>query len=202
MRVFIEVYMYCIEKLLKLASYRDQLYYWINTRYFSKDSYSEIITMYESFFKKHQLTTTPFAIKNGIEMWYLKTDSKQGLDFLNFVKQYFYFTKEDHEYYYRRTETLIKFLCAKSHTEVDFLIYMYLNSNSAIYNAFSDLRSSATKLFQYFIKRASQDDDFRWLSYALFLYETYFRLNKTEKKIYNENPLDFYKYAEGKLTIL
>lgn len=194
--------MYCIEKLLKLASYRDQLYYWINTRYFSKDSYSKTITMYESFFKKHQLTTTPFTIKNGIDMWYLKTDSKQGLDFLNFVKQYFYFTKEDHEYYYRRTETLIKFLCAKSHTEVDFLVYIYLNSNSAIYNAFSDLRSSATKLFQYFIKRASQDDDFRWLSYALFLYETYFRLNKKEKKIYNENPLDFYKYAEGKLSIL
>lgn len=38
--------------------------------------------------------------------------------------------------------------------------------------------------------------------YALFLYETYFRLNKGEKNIYNEDPLNFYKYAEGKLSIL
>ena len=37
--------------------------------------------------------------------------------------------------------------------------------------------------------------------YAMFLYETFFRLNKGEKKIYNEDPLNFYKYAEGRVLI-
>ncbi len=63
------------------------------------------------------------------------------------------------------------------------------------------LQNQMTKLYQYFINRAIKSD-LRWLTYALFLYETYFRLNKGEKEIYNKDPVSFYKYAEGKLSIL
>lgn len=54
----------------------------------------------------------------------------------------------------------------------------------------------------YCLEKKLKRYNLRWLTYALFLYETYFRLNKGEKKIYNENPLNFYKYAEGKVSIL
>jgi hypothetical protein len=73
-------------------------------------------------------------------------------------------------------------------------------TNRIIFNTLCDLQNQATKLYQYFIKKAS-NDNLRWLMYAMFLYETFFRLNKVEKKIYNEDPLNFYKYAEGRVLI-
>ena len=43
-----------------------------------------------------------------------------------------------------------------------------MSTNAVIFNTICDLQNQATKLYQYFIKRASTDN-FRWLMYALFL---------------------------------
>ena len=189
--------MYCLEKKLKKYNYKDQIHAWISNYYFRTGSLKE-------FAEK-----TNFAFRNSIglsyfneyEAWYLIIDTDQGLDFLRFIKKYFNSPQEDHDFYFKRTETLINFLCSKSHDNVRFSASLYLYTNTVIFNTICDLQNQATKLYQYFINRATSSD-LRWLTYALFLYETYFRLNKREKKIYNEDPVSFYKYAEGKLSIL
>lgn len=188
--------MYCIEKKLKRYNYKDQIDAWINNYYFRVSSLKEFTEMATFGFKENGLIHL-----NAYETWYLVIDTNQGLDFLKFVKKYFNSPQEDHDFYFKRTETLIKFLCTKSHDNVRFSSSMYMYTNAVIFNTICDLQNQATRLYQYFIKRAATDN-FRWLMYALFLYETYFRLNKAEKNIYNENPVSFYKYAEGKLSIL
>ena len=137
------------------------------------------------------------------DSWSLNVDSKQGLDFLYFVNKYFKEPKEEPKSYYERTKTLIEFLCLKSHTRVVdyFTPYIYITLNDTIYNAISQLHFRTTRLFKYFTNRANKDN-LIWLTYALFLYEVFFRLNKREKLTYSENPLDFYKYAEGSLYVL
>lgn len=192
--------MYCLEKKLKRYNYRDQINSWISDYYFRVGSLKE-------FAAKTVLFNDSNAFNNGLihfneyEDWYLMTDSNQGLDFLQFVKKYFNSPQENHDFYIKKTETLIKFLCTKSHDTVGFSSVMYMYTNATIFNAICTLQNQATKLYQYFINRATSND-LRWLMYALFLYETYYRLNKGEKKIYNEDPVSFYKYAEGKLSIL
>ena len=188
--------MYCIEKKLKRYNYKDQINVWINSHYFRISSLKEFAEMATFGFKESSLIHI-----NAYEAWYLVLDTNQGLDFLQFVKKYFNSPQEDHDFYVKRTETLIKFLCTKSHDNVRFSSGTYMSTNAVIFNTICDLQNQATKLYQYFIKRASTDN-FRWLMYALFLYETYFRLNKAEKNIYNEDPVSFYKYAEGKISIL
>ena len=177
--------MYCLEKKLKRYNYKDQIHTWISNHYFRVGS----------------LKDSSFIHFNEYEVWYLMTDSNQGLDFLKFVKKYFRSPQEDCNFYFKRTETLIKFLCTKSHDNVRFSSGLYMYTNATIFNAICTLQNQATKLYQYFINRATSND-LRWLTYAFFLYETYFRLNKREKNIYNEDPVSFYKYAEGKLSIL
>lgn len=184
--------MYCLEKKLKRYNYKDQIDAWINDHYFRISSLKEFAEKATFSFKESSLK---------YKDWYLILDTDQGLDFLQFVIKYFNSPQEDHDFYIKRTETLIKFLCTKSHATVGFSSGMYMYTNATIFNTICNLHYQATKLYQYFIKRASTDN-LRWLMYALFLYETYFRLNKGEKKIYNEDPLNFYKYAEGKLSIL
>lgn len=188
--------MYCIEKKLKNYNYKDQINAWIKSYYFRVNSLKEFAKKATFGFKD-----SSFIHINEYEAWYLMLDSEQGLDFLQFVKKYFRSPQEDHDFYVKRTETLIKFLCTKSHDNVIFSSGTYMYTNAVIFNTICDLQNQATKLYQYFIKRASTDN-LRWLMYALFLYETYFRLNKGEKKIYNEDPVSFYKYVEGKLSIL
>lgn len=191
--------MYCLEKKLKRYNYKDQIFAWINDYYFR-------ISTLKEFTDK----CTPGSINNVLfkeyisydfKAWYLIADTDQGLDFLKFVKNYFSSPQENHEVYFQRTETLVKFLCTKSHDNVKLTKSTYMYTNRVIFNTICDLQNQATKLYQYFIKKAS-NDNLRWLMYAIFLYETYFRLNKGEKNIYNEDPVSFYKYAEGKLAIL
>lgn len=188
--------MYCLEKKLKRYNYKDQIHAWISNHYFRVSSLKEFAENATFGFKD-----SSFIHFNEYEAWYLMTDSNQGLDFLKFVKKYFKSPQEDHDFYFKRTETLINFLCTKSHDNVRFSAGLYLYTNAVIFNTICDLQNQITKLYQYFINRAT-NSDLRWLTYALFLYETYFRLNKKEKNIYNEDPLNFYKYAEGKLAIL
>lgn len=189
--------MYCLEKKLKRYNYKDQIDAWINDNYFRISSLKEFAEKGGLWFE----ASKGLINFNEYEAWYLVVDTNQGLDFLQFVKKYFNSPQEDHDFYIKRTETLIKFLCTKSHDTVGFSSVMYMYTNAVIFNVICNLQHQTTKLYRYFIKRASTDN-FRWLMYALFLYETYFRLNKGEKKIYNEDPLNFYKYAEGKLSIL
>lgn len=184
--------MYCLEKKLKRYNYKDQINAWINNHYFRVSSLKEFAEKATFSFKESSLK---------YKDWYLILDTDQGLDFLQFVIKYFNSPQEDHDFYIKRTETLINFLCTKSHDYVGFSAGLYLYTNATIFNTICDLQNQATKLYQYFINRATSSD-LRWLMYALFLYETYFRLNKGEKNIYNEDPLNFYKYAEGKLSIL
>lgn len=188
--------MYCLEKKLKRYNYKDQIDAWINNHYFRVSSIKEFAEKTTFGFKESSLIHF-----NKYEAWYLIADSNHGLDFLKFVKKYFRLPQEDHDFYFKRTETLINFLCTKSHDNVRFSAGLYLYTNATIFNTICNLQNQATKLYQYFINRATSSD-LRWLMYALFLYETHFRLNKGEKKIYNEDPLNFYKYAEGKLSIL
>ena len=193
-----EVYMYYLEKKLKRYNYRDQIFCWVNNYYFRFSTLKEFTDK-----------CTPGSINNVLfkeyanydfKAWYLIADTDQGLDFLKFVKNYFSSPQENHEVYFQRTETLVKFLCTKSHDNVKFTKSTYMFTNGIIFNTICDLQNQATKLYQYFIKKAS-NDNLRWLMYAMFLYETYFRLNKEEKNIYNEDPLNFYKYAEGRVLI-
>lgn len=188
--------MYCLEKKLKKYNYKDQIDAWIDSHYFRIGSPKEFAKKTTFSFKDSSLIHI-----SEYEAWYLILDTNQGLDFLQFVKKYFNSPQEDHDFYVKRTETLIKFLCTKSHDIVGFSSDIYMYTNAVIFNTICDLQNQATKLYQYFIKRASTDN-LRWLMYAFFLYETYFRLNKREKKIYNEDPVSFYKYVEGKLSIL
>lgn len=188
--------MYCLEKKLKRYNYKDQIHAWVSNYYFRVSSLKEFAEKTTFSFKDNSLIHL-----NAYEAWYLMTDSNQGLDFLEFVKKYFRSPQEDHDFYFKRTETLINFLCTKSHDNVRFSAGLYLYTNAVIFNTICDLQNQMTKLYQYFINRATSSD-LRWLTYALFLYETYFRLNKGEKEIYNKDPISFYKYAEGKLSIL
>lgn len=184
--------MYCLEKKLKRYNYKDQIGAWINSYYFRVSSLKEFTEKVTFDFKESSLR---------YKDWYLILDTNQGLDFLKFVKKYFGLPQENHDFYFKRTETLIKFLCAKSQDNVRFSSGMYMYTNAVIFNTICGLQNQATKLYQYFINKATSSD-LRWLMYALFLYETYYRLNRREKNIYNEDPLNFYKYAEGKLSIL
>lgn len=193
--------MYCLEKKLKRYNYKDQIDAWINDHYFRIGSLKEFAAKTALYFKDSNAFNNGLIHFNEYEAWYLVLDSDQGLDFLQFVKKYFGSPQEDHDFYFKRTETLINFLCTKSHDNVRFSASLYLYTNAVIFNTICNLQNQATKLYQYFINRATSSD-LRWLMYALFLYETYFRLNKGEKNIYNEDPLNFYKYAEGKLSIL
>lgn len=193
--------MYCLEKKLKKYNYKDQIHAWVSNHYFRVSSLKEFAENSNFWFKDSNDFNKGLIHFNMYEAWYLMTDSKQGLDFLEFVKKYFRSPQKDHDFYFKRTETLINFLCTKSHDNVRFSAGLYLYTNAVIFNTICDLQNQMTKLYQYFINRAI-NSDLRWLTYALFLYETYFRLNKGEKKIYNEDPVSFYKYAEGKLSIL
>lgn len=193
--------MYCLEKKLKRYNYKDQINSWISSNYFRSSSIKEFAKNVNFDFKDINNFNKGFIHFNVYDAWYLIVDTNQGLDFLKFVKKYFRSPQEDHDFYFKRTETLINFLCTKSHDNVKFSANLYLYTNAVIFNTICDLQNQATKLYQYFINRATSSD-LRWLTYALFLYETYFRLNKGEKKIYNEDPVSFYKYAEGKLSIL
>lgn len=193
--------MYCLEKHLKKYNFKDSLQYWVYDHYFSSVSLKNTKEQEgpDEIFK--QVLGKEFTHSYYFNTWYLIVDSTQGLDFLSFVKQYFKNPKENHETFFKRTETLIKFLCIKSHSNVGFSVHKYMDINSYIFNALCDLQNQATKLFKYFINKVSYDD-LRWLAYAVFLYETKFRLNKKELKVYYENPLNFYKYIEGRLAIL
>lgn len=187
--------MYCLEKNFTFGSYRQRIESWLSCYYFSR-----------LYMQKTSVKLGDIAVyyeecdEFWSDSWSLNVDSKQGLDFLKFVKKYFSSPQEDHEFYFKRTETLIKFLCTKSHDNVKLTKSTYMYTNRIIFNTLCDLQNQAIKLYQYFIKKAS-NDNLRWLMYAMFLYETFFRLNKGEKKIYNEDPLNFYKYAEGRVLI-
>lgn len=194
------VYMYCLEKKLKRYNYKDQIFAWVNNYYFRISTLKEFTEKYTPGSINNVLFKEFIFNFNDFNAWYLVADTDQGLDFLKFVKKYFSSPQEDHEFYFKRTETLVKFLCTKSHDNVKLTKSTYMYTNRIIFNTLCDLQNQATKLYQYFIKKAS-NDNLRWLMYAMFLYETFFRLNKGEKKIYNEDPLNFYKYAEGRVLI-
>lgn len=187
--------MYCLEKNFTFGSYRQRIESWLSCYYFSR-----------LYMQKTSVKLGDIAVyyeecdEFWSDSWSLNVDSKQGLDFLGFVNEYFKEPKEKPKSYYERTETLVKFLCTKSHDNVRLTKSTYMYTNRIIFNTICDLQNQATKLYQYFIKKAS-NDNLRWLMYAMFLYETYFRLNKGEINIYNEDPLNFYKYAEGRVLI-
>lgn len=190
--------MYCLEKNFTFNSYRQRIESWLSCYYFDK-----------LYMKKTAAKLGDIAVYYAecdefwSDSWSLNVDSKQGLDFLYFVNKYFKEPKEEPKSYYERTQILIEFLCLKSHTRmIDYFTpYTYMTLNDTVYNAISQLHFRTTRLFKYFTNRASKDN-LIWLTYALFLYEVFFRLNKREKLTYSENPLDFYKYAEGSLYVL
>lgn len=125
--------MYCLEKKLKRYNYKDQIDAWINNYYFRVSSLKEFAAKSALYFKDSNAFNNGLIHFNEYEAWYLILDTDQGLDFLKFVKKYFGSPQEDHDFYVKRTETLINFLCTKSHDNVRFSSGIYICTLMLLY---------------------------------------------------------------------